>query len=229
VHEAQSFAETTIIEAVARLVRVDLVLEPITAHTDTRLISRFIGLRDEGIVLAVPHTQKDEKVFVPDGWELGLAFELGPLWLQARTVVLAHCQHMFRSDKRVDALVIQRPDKLVSANRRREKRETAQGDHPVTVTLWPADKALSAGAIRGRLLDQSETGLGLELAARLKVEEGAEVLVRLHVRNARECPILRGTVRRSRATAEGFWIVGLGDIVEIAPGEATALLGGSQD
>ena len=119
VSQARSYEQVVILEAASRGLRVDLVLHPVTPGSHKRLITKFLGLHgDRELSLAVPWTPKDVKVFVPIGWHLGMAFELSGLWIQARTEVVGHCQFRRPDARRVDALIVERPDRITSVRRR---------------------------------------------------------------------------------------------------------------
>ena len=121
----KTFARVAIEQAAANAVRVDLVLDAVTPHTDTRLISRALGLCPDGLALATPASANGRKVYLPGDWELGLSFELGRLWFQARTVVLRHTFFDCGRGCRADAVLVRSPDRLTSCNRRRSVRHRA--------------------------------------------------------------------------------------------------------
>ena len=221
----KSFAETAIVEAVTRRARIDLVLKPVTPGTDTRLISRFLGLRGDDVVLEVPRTRTGGKVFVPEGWTLGIAFEQEGLWLQARGVVTGHCLFGQHGRSRADALVIQRTGMILAFNRRRKSRDGLDPGKPIVATVWATARIESgepAPAQVGRLTNWSESGMGIRLPGPLCAGAGAEVIIRLHVGKADEYPIFRGIVKHCTEDAPDSWILGLGDVLDVGPGEAVS-------
>ena len=148
VDEPKTFTETAIQEAAARRTRVDLVIAPVTPHTPSRLISRFLGMDEAGdMVLAVPEARPGDKVFLPAGWQVGLAFELADLWMQSRTTVVGHCQFAIHATRRIDALAVAPPARILSCNERRKPRHHADPLKPVQATVssssQPFEKTLA--------------------------------------------------------------------------------------
>ncbi len=227
VQQARSFAHMSVLEAAARRLRVDLVLKRVTPGTDTRLRSRFLGIRNpDRLVLAVPETRRGKKVFVPKGWDLGIGFELADQWLQARTTVVGHCLYPVHATRRVDGLMVQQPDEILSRSPRRKPRYEVDPSRLVTATIWPVECLKStdfATQTVGRVLNWSETGLGVKLSASLPFQAGAEVLVRLETENNEETPIYRGVLKHCTAHEAGAWLAGIGDVTHVQPGEALTL------
>ncbi len=212
--EPKSFAKVTINEAVTQRFRVDLVLKPVTPATDKRLMSRFLGTHsDEGIVLSVPWTKCSKKVFVPAGWDIGMAFELGGLWMQTRTKAVGHCQFPLHPTQRVDGLIVRQPTRILSIRPgRRKQRYKVNPSRPVAVTVWPAKdlEGVEAGpAQTGQLVDWSEGGLRVEFSEPPRLDVGTRLLIRFQTLPAKECPIMQGVVRHYTPGEKGFWQVGL--------------------
>jgi hypothetical protein len=222
-----SFAEIAVWEAVARRARVDLVIKPVTPHTETRLLSRFLGKPgDDQVALEVPRDRRGTKVFVPAGWEVGMAFEVGGLWLQARAEVVGHCQFAALPGMRVDALLIRPPQRILSLNRRRSPRYVADPTRPVWATVWAAERIDSGrgGSGRGgRLVDFSGGGLGIRLAAPPPLDVGGAAYIRLQALDADECPIYLGVLKHATPGDDGSWRVGFGEVEPVRPGEAASL------
>lgn len=224
----RSFAEVTFAEAAARRARVDLVLKPVVAGGDQRLISRFLGTQGpDRLVLAVPRTPKDEKVFVPIGWELGMAFDLAGLWLQARTTVCEHCMFPTFSTKREDGVVVEQPAKILSANRRIQTRHKVDASKPFTATVWSAAR-IDTGDFTpiqiGYLVDWSDQGLGVRFPHPLAIEAGTRAVIRLERAKTNECLILWAVLRHCTADTNGFYTAGFGEVVNMGPGEAVGLI-----
>ena len=214
----KTFARVAIEQAAANAVRVDLVLDAVTPHTDTRLISRALGLCPDGLALATPASANGRKVYLPGDWELGLSFELGRLWFQARTVVLRHTFFDCGRGCRADAVLVRSPDRLTSCNRRRSVRHRLPPGQRTSIRLWPAptgsaEPAPPADALAGVLGDFSAGGLGIELWAEPNLERGCEILVQLRLGGADDV-LLRAMVKHCTPLPDR-WHVGLGDIAEL--------------
>ncbi len=226
--KSPSFVEIAVWEAVTRRTRVDLVLRSVTGRTDTRLISRFLGLPPDGLIaLDVPRTTRGDRAFVPAGWEVGMAFDIAGVWLQARTTVAGHCQFPLRPTRRVDALLVRRPERILSANRRRRPRRRVDPSRPIRATVWPAGMGGPAPpeeAHAGWLIDSSDGGLGVGLAKPLRLEVGSPCYLRLAEPGAAECPLFRGRLRHCTPQDDGTWRAGFGEVSELGPGEAIGLL-----
>ena len=224
----RSFAEVTILEAVARRVRADLVLKPVRPKTDRRLLSRFLGTRNEaGLVLATPQTPKGEKVLIPVGWSLGLSFELAGMWVQACTSVLERCLFSVYPTRRVDGLVVQWPEEVLTANRRRRPRLEVDPSRPFAVTLWQVEdlnRGNFAPLQEGQLTNWSDGGLGIKLARALDLDLGTRLAIRLQRGKTGECLMVWGVLKHCSIDAAGSWVAGFGDVVDIAPGEAVELI-----
>jgi len=214
----KTFARVAIEQAAANAVRVDLVLDAVTPHTDTRLISRALGLCPDGLALATPASADGRKVYLPADWELGLSFEIGGLWFQARTVILRHTFFDCGRGRRADALIVQSPNQLTSCNRRRSVRHRVPASQRTPIRLWPAptgpaEPAPPADALAGVLVDFSAGGLGLELWAEPNLERGCEILVQLRLGGADDV-LLRAMVKHCTPLPDR-WHVGLGDVAEL--------------
>ncbi len=226
--KAKSFTEVTLLEAVTRRVRADLIVEPVTPNSEARLISQILGINDNGVILRVPKTKTGEKVFLPVGWSLGMSFEMGHLWLQARSEVLDHCLYAPQPGQKIDAIAVRRPSQILSSDRRRSPRHRIDPARTVMATVWPITETedTPVGSICiGRLLNWSEGGLCASFKQRPPLPTGTQVCVRLQLPQAgQQCPILQGAVRRHCRSDDGSWVLGFGDVTEMGPGEATAFL-----
>lgn len=223
----RSFAEASFLEAVARRVRVDLVLKPVSLGGQKRLITRFLGLQGiDRLILDVP-SGNGRKVFVPSGWRVGMAFSMGPYFLQAPTTVIETCQYPLYKNRRVDALIVERPVHIVASNRREHPRHQIDPKVYIFVSLWPA-RSLAAGEPvpprTGRLLNRSEGGFGIRLEAPLGCDAGTEMILRLEQGRADEFPVFRAILKHHTQDADGLWLAGFGDVTELEPGQAAALI-----
>jgi hypothetical protein len=223
----KSFADVSLEEAVARQSLVELVLKPARAGHDARLASRFLAFagRDR-LVLAVPRAD-GRPAYVPAGSRASLAFTVGTYFLQAPTTVLGLCPWDVGSARRADALLVQRPRRIASVDRRSSPRVPPAAGKYVFVIIWPA-KRLAGGDCAaphsGRLLNQSVGGLGVRLETPLTFQVGDEVILRLEHGQAEEFPIFRAVLKHQERDADGFWLAGFGDAVELAPGQAGAVI-----
>ena len=216
--EARSFAQTTIAEAVARHARVDLVLKPVTPGTDQRLISRFLGTQGDDLVLDTPWKGNNDRVFVPVGWDIGMAFESANLWVQTRTEILGHCLFLMDTPQRVDGLIVRRPAKILSTRPGRKPRHRVHPATPVAATVWPAKSLQDAddkSAHRGQLVNWSQGGLCIALHERPRFVVGAKLLIRLQTFVVGHRPILQGTVVHYSVNKQGLWQVGFGSVREV--------------
>ncbi len=214
-------------EAVARRSRVYLILKPVTPETDKRLRSQFLGAAGpDRLVLDVP-VAKDHKVCVPVGWELGMAFPMGHFLLQARTTVLDHCQFQLYPTRRVDGLVVQRPTRILSINRRSQPRYEVDPSTYIVASLWPAD-SLAHGdqtAVRsGQLVNWSANGLGIKLAAELPFSPGIQMIIRLEKAGSDEWPIFQAILRHCTPQENGQWLAGFSDVGGVGPGQAVSTI-----
>jgi hypothetical protein len=227
--QTSSFSEVTFIEAAARRARVDLVLAPVTPGGPTRLISYFLGLSGaERIALATPQTVKGKKVFIPVGWRLGLSFEFGCFWFQATTTVVEHSLFQRFAIRRVDALIVEQPPKLLSSpNRRDRPRQEADPAKPFLATIWSAqdvENTKHEPLEVGRLHDWSEAGLGVSLAKPLALGVGERAIIRLDRAVTEECIFVWATLRHCTSAEGGIWLAGFGDTRNVGPGEAVGLM-----
>ncbi len=222
--QISSFAEVTFIEAIARRIRVDLIIKPIAPGSDSRLRSRFLGAYPKDrIILEVPQARR-HKVFVPVGWDAGMAFSMGQFLLQARTTVLDHCQFQLYPTRRIDGLIVQRPTRIISLNRRSHPRHEVDPSAHVTMTsIWSAEdlaRGDKTASHSGQLSNWSVGGLGIRLSANLPYSPGTQVIVRLDQAGCDECPIFRAVLKHCTLQKNGEWIAGFGEMVKIEPGQA---------
>ncbi len=214
-------------EAVARRSRIYLVLKPVTPKTDSRLCSRFLGAtgRDR-LVLDVP-LSGDHKVCIPVGWEMGMAFPMGQFLLQARTTVLDHCQFQLYPTRRVDGLVVQRPTKILSINRRERPRYKVNPSVYITASLWPAD-SLARGdqtdVRSGQLINWSVSSLGIGLSSNLSCSPGDQMIIRLEKADGDEWPIFRAILRHCTPQDNEEWLAGFSDVVRLGPGQESGII-----
>jgi len=224
----KSFAEVTFIEAAARRLRADLVISPVTPDGQTRLISRFAGVEGPGrVILEPPVTADGGKVFIPDGWELGISFDLANVWFQATTRVLEHCMFYQAPTRRIDALAVKLPAKVLTGNRRAEPRHAPPPGGPTFVTIWPGgriDDEDAAPLATGRLQDWSASGVGIRLTEPLDLATGAAAVLCLTGPSGGESVFLRGVLRHCTSLGDGTWVAGLGDAAGLRPGEAVSLM-----
>jgi len=227
--QTKSFSEVAVVEAVARQANVYLVIQPIRPGAETRLCSRFLSLNHSGdLVLEAPGTQTDrKKVFLPIGWEVLMKFPVGDFLLQAPSRVLGHCQYARRPARRIDAIVVERVGKVACLNRRKHPRREIDPAIVVAASVWPVD-ALRAGRCpdprTGVLANRSRGGLGIRLDRPLPGQVGCEVIVRLEDRSAESCTICRAVLKHCTPVPDGKWLAGLGNVVELGPGQAVPLM-----
>jgi hypothetical protein len=225
--KVSSFAELSFLEAVARYTRVDLNIKPVVPGDARRLVSRFLGFQGtDRLVLDVPQAG-GRKVFVPVGWQVGMAFVVGQCYLQARSTVVDHSAYQGRGTRRVDSLVVERPERILAADRREHPRHVIDPNVYIFVAIWRvADLAggRTATVRSGRLLDRSEGGLGIRLESPLTWQVGTEVVVRLEQRGADQFPLLCAVLKHHPKEQGESWLAGFGDVRELAPGQAPALI-----
>lgn len=219
----KTFTETAVWEAATRRTRVDLVLDPVTPGTDSRLISRLLGLDDEGnIVLDVPKTSRDKKVFIPAGWQIGLAFELADLWMQSRSVVIGHCQYHLHPTRRIDALTVERPERIISCNERRKPRHRTAGAVSATVlaTYGPDGHGPLPSDLVGRLRNWSEDGMGLEFTDAHDLQLNCQLVIQVRIPALERASLFRGMVKHVTELAPGLSLVGIGEVEEALHSQA---------
>jgi hypothetical protein len=226
--QSKSFAEVTFIEASARRLRVDLVLTSVVPQGERRLISRFLGIESpRRIILAPPETAGGRKVFVPAGWVMGMSFDLANVWFQASTTVLEHCMFQQSPTCRVDALAVEQPTKLLSANRRGAPRHEVDAGRALFATIWSTQRVTDenlAPLVAGRLQDWSEKGLGVRLGEPLNLTTGQGAVIRLESPAENGNIFLQGVLRHCTPLGDGNWLAGFGNVGELRPGEALSLM-----
>ena len=219
--QSKSFVEVTFIEAAARRIRADLVMEPIVPGGERRLISRLIGVENpDRLVLTPPVTARGEKVFVPTGWELGISFDLANVWFQATTKVIEHCMFYQAPTRRIDALAVRMPEKLLEPepppgpppsrrprpahvrddlvgrpHRRRERRAPRHGQAPGLVGHRP----------------------GRSAEPPIDLPTGSETVICLNAHETGESQFVRATLRHCTPLGDGAWVAGFGDIAALRP------------
>jgi len=228
-HEPRSFSDVTFIEAAARRLPAILVVSPVRPGAERRLSSRFLGVAGPGrLALTPPANSRGEKVFLPVGWQVGLSFELGDIWFQSTTNVLEHSMFALFPTKRVDAVIVAQPRKILSTNRRQSPRHKADPAKPFAATIWPgtyAENEAIEPLVAGRLYDWSREGLGVVVDRPLELEAGERVVLRLERARTDECMVVWATLRHcSRLEGTDQWLAGFGDVAPVGPGEAVELM-----
>ena len=225
--QGRSFAEVTFLEAVARRIHLYLIVKPATPKTDGRLRSRFLGIEEPGrLILDVPQGG-NRKVYVPVGQNIGMAFPMGHFLLQARTTVLDHCQFQLYPTRRIDSLVVQRPGRIISVNRRSQPRFEVDPSEYIMASFWPADSLTHRDqtAIRsGQLANWSVDGLGIRLAAKLPFPPGTRMIIRLEEAGSDEWPIFQAVLMHCSPQADERWLAGFGQVVRVEPGQAVGMI-----
>jgi len=228
-HEgAMSFEQVAFNEAAARRVRVSLMLRPVHAGDPGQLSSRFLGTASAWqIVLATPTGPGGRKVFLPDGWSVGMGFAVGNLFIQAHSTVEGHCQYSVHSTRRVDGLVVRRPERVTSVIRRRETRHEPPAGEFVTATVWP-ERGLLADEEpprrEGRLVNWSDSGLGIRLPSPLPLSPGEPVVVRIDGLGADPRRFCTGIFKHCTPIHEGGHLAGVGEVTELDPGQAVGIV-----
>ena len=102
--QSRSFTDVSLMEAIARRVRVDLTVGPAGTAGLRCLITRLLSfVEPDRLALDIPR-DRGRKVHLPNEAELGLFFSLGGYRMQTRTKVVDHCQLALRPGHRVDSL-----------------------------------------------------------------------------------------------------------------------------
>lgn len=219
---------TTLAEAAARRLRADLVMRAVRPGADTRLISRFLGLSsDRGVILEVPRTVRGDLVYVPDGWQVGVSWQLDRHAVQAVMDVIGHPQFPVQPTHKVDSLLLRWPDRVILLDRRREIRWELDPSHPVRIEVWQDladDAGLQQRPYGGRLVDRSESGMGLRLPAALPWAEGSRLIVRLQGDLPHEAGLYRATLAYCAPDEDYGWRVGLARVEAVEPGECPSLI-----
>ena len=227
-----SFSEVALVEAVARMASVYLALRPVPPSRHRRLTSRLLAFDGCGdLVLDVPAAGED-KVFIPADWDVGLFFPVGEFMLQALTRVVGHTFHRTCSNRRVDALIVRRPERLISLNQRSEVRQEVS--QYVPVTIWPSERSDSDPALGdppllgpprlGLLANRSPNGLGVLLQSDARIEPGTSVLVRLEDPASATADLFRAVLKHCTGQIGGGYLAGLGELAELGPGQAVELI-----
>jgi hypothetical protein len=224
---SRDFAETMLLEAVARRVRADLVVGSGRQTPNSRLISRFLGLEEpDGVVLEVPRTVDGELVYLPDGHRIGLSWQIADKFIQGTSEVIGHPQFLLKPPKRVDSLMVRRPEMAVLTNRRRETRHRLKRDETVRAELW-LERDLLPGRFGpphpGRLIDMSANGLGVALATPVTWEKGSKLLVGLRGGPPQSEGLYRAVLAYCITDKTYEWRAGLSSVQGVQPGELPAL------
>lgn len=220
----RSFAEVAFLEAIARRVRVDVIVSAIVSREDRRLVSHFLGVEGQGrIALAPPETIRGKKVYIPVDSGIGMSFELEDSWFQGTTTVLEHSMFRQSPTRRIDALIVEQPGELLSSNRRRKPRRKVDPSRPVLATIWPAahvsePKLEPLGT--GSVYDWSETGLGIMLPKPLDVDVGRKVVIVMYTTRKDERIFVWGVLKHCSLREGGKWLAGFGEVTNVRAGEA---------
>ncbi len=221
------FAETMLLEAVARRARADLVVGSGRQTPNSRLISRFLGLDEpEGIVLEVPRTVDGELVYLPDGHRIGLSWQIADKFIQGTSEVVGHPQFLLKPPKRVDSLMVRRPEMAVLTNRRQETRHRLRRDEIIRVELrlWRDVVSGRFGQPHlGHLIDMSAGGLGVATAIPITWEKGSKLLVRLQGGPPQSEGLYRAVLAYCIADETCQWRAGLSAVQGVQPGEVPSL------
>ena len=222
-----SFSQVALLEAVARMARVQLVPRPTAPGKESRLASRFLAIRANGEVILEAPRAKRGKVFLSPGCRLGLVFAVANQVYQAQTAVADNCLFQATPAHRVDAVAVFHPEKVLPLNQRSQPRWEVDVHEPMYASLWPA--AELSGQARpaprvGRLVNWSAAGMGLLFDAPLPLADNCDVVIRLEGRKLSEHPIYRGVLRHCTARPEGGYLAGFAHATELAPGQAVDIV-----
>lgn len=223
-----TFEQVVFHEAAARRVRINLLVKPVRPQDDQRLTSRILGISREGhLVLAAPTKPDGHKAFLPPEWGLGLGLAVGKLFVQARSRVIEHCQWRLATPRRVDALLAQMPEKVVSVARRQEVRYEVDPAQYASAAIWLEEELLADKSHRmreGRVANWSKSGLGVRLAAALPFEPGQRVVLRIEGLRGRTCQFYTATLRHCTKQGQGEYLAGFGDVETLGPGQGYPLI-----
>ncbi|MFW5839081.1 MAG: hypothetical protein ACOCZE_00730 [Planctomycetota bacterium] len=222
------FSDVAFNEAAARHVRVNLLIKPVYPGDPRQLSSRFLGWAgSQKLVLEAATKQNGQKVFLPTGWNLGLGFAVGNLFMQAQSAVCGQTLHLVRPGRRIDAILIAKPDKVVSIARRKEIRYEVETPHLTTASIWQERELMESEQLTcrdGRVINWSASGLGIRLAAPLPFSPDTPVILRIEGLQDRTCRFYRGLFRHCSQLEPQFWVAGFGDVEEIIPGQCYPLI-----
>jgi hypothetical protein len=194
------------------------------------LSSRFLGIDKGGrLILAVPTTGDTtaEKVFLPVGCDVGMIFSVGGLLLQVVTRVLDHCHYRQFRDRRVEALAVQRPSHVTELSHRKNLRWEVDVGEQITASIWPVEGLCSAAPPPpriGRLVNWSDSGLGVCLAELIPHQLGTAMVIRLERWKPQDSSIHRGVLRHCTPKPDGQFLAGFGNVVELGPGQAVPIM-----
>jgi hypothetical protein len=223
-----SFAEVAFAEAAARRVRVNCIIKPVHEDDPRQLASRFLAQpTPERLILAAATKPNGQKVFLPTGWKLGLGFAVGNLFMQAQATVLGQILFSARPGRRIDAIEIGKPDKVVSITRRREIRYEVEDPHLTCATVWCEAALFETGpgvGRQGRVVNWSDTGLGICVPAEIPFPADTPVILRVQNLREKTCRYFRAHFRHCTHDYHQGWLAGFADVAEIAPGECFPLI-----
>ncbi len=223
-----SFAEVAFAEAAARRVRVNCIIKPVHEDDPRQLASRFLAQPvPDRLILEAATKPNGLKVFLPAGWNLGLGFAVGNLFMQAQATVLGQVLFPTRPGRRIDAIEVTRPDKVVSITRRREIRYEVEDPHLTCATVWCEDdlsEADSAVGREGRVVNWSDTGLGVCVPAEIRFPCDTPVILRVENLREQTRRYFRARFRHCTHDYQQGWLAGFAGVTEIAPGECFPLI-----
>jgi hypothetical protein len=223
-----TFEQVVFHEAAARRVRINLLVKPVRPDDEQRLTSRILGISGAGhLVLATPTKSSAQKTFLPLDWGLGLGLAVGKLFVQARSRVLEHCQWRISAPRRVDALLAEMPEKVVSVARRQEVRYEVDPAQYASAAIWLEAELLARKSHRmreGRVANWSNSGLGVRLAAALPFQPGQRVVLRIEGLRGRTCQFYTATLRHCTGQGEAEYLAGFGEVETLGPGQGYPLI-----
>jgi hypothetical protein len=225
--QQKSLTDVALVEAIARQTDTLIVPQPSLPGKERRLTSRFLGTSAGGdLVLAVP-MERGKKVFISAQEPLGLIFSMQDFTFQAQTAAIDHCLYPLQPARRVDALVVRRPEKVLALKLRQHPRWEPDLNHPIHVSLWPMQdlmSGLSSPPRKGRLMNVSVDGMGVLFESAPPYATCDQVIVRLEDARHPEQLIFLGVVKHCTGAAGGGWTTGLGDVREIGLGQVVPVM-----
>ncbi|MCK4627174.1 MAG: hypothetical protein KAV00_17815, partial [Phycisphaerae bacterium] len=124
-------------------------------------------------------------------------------------------------------LVVHRPSRILSLNRRSQPRYDVDPSAYIMVSLWLAE-SLAHGdrsvVLSGQLINRSESGLGIKLAANLPCSPGTEIIIRMEKADGDEWPIFQAIFKHCTQQGDGEWLAGFGDVSRVEPGQYTSTI-----
>jgi hypothetical protein len=227
---SKSFSEVSIMEAVARKVEVEVVINPGAGVPCSSATSRFLGMDEQGrLALRIPVTAQDppQKQPIGVGRDVGLLFAVGEYVFQADSTVLEHTSFPVTPVRREDALILRLPEHTQLLSKRVEPRFDIDPDRPVATRIWDWQQ-LAEGAEQGprsgRLANWSASGFGVSTGGQLPMDIGDTVLVRVEQHRSSEYKLYQAVLKHLTRQSDGKWLAGFGHVNELRPGQATPLI-----